>query len=86
MLATGVRIGEALGVQRSEIDFGAGTVNITSTIIRVKGEGLLRKPTKSMAGERTLALPTSAVDVLRRRFMAGARLDQPVFPSLVGTF
>lgn len=86
MLATGCRIGEALAVMWSEVDFKVGTVQITSTIIRVKGEGLLRKKTKSAAGERTLTLPASAVAVLRRRFMTGARLDQPVFPSVTGTF
>ena len=65
----------------SEVDFEAGTVEITSTIVRVKGEGLLRKGTKSRGGERVLPLPASAVAVLRRRFMSGARLDQPVFPD-----
>lgn len=80
MLATGVRIGEALAVIWSEVDFDAGTVQITSTLVRVKAEGLLRKGTKSRAGERTLPLPESAVAMLRRRFMAGARLDQPLFP------
>ena len=44
------------------------------------------KATKSRAGERTLALPMSAVAVLRRRFMTGARLDQPVFPDINGGF
>lgn len=86
MLATGVRIGEALAVVWSEVDFDAGTVKITSTLIRVKGEGLLRKGTKSRAGERALPLPESAVALLRRRFMTGARLDQPVFPSVDGGF
>lgn len=85
MLATGVRIGEALGVLWSEVDFDAGTVQISSTVIRIKGEGLLRKErTKSRAGERTLPLPVTAVAMLRRRFMTGARLDQPLFPSLTG--
>ena len=47
-----------------------------STVIRVKGEGLLRKPrTKSPAGERTLPLPMTVVAMLRRRYMSGARLD-----------
>lgn len=86
MLATGVRIGEALAVVWSDVDFEAGTVRITSTLVRVKGEGLLRKGTKSRAGERTLPLPVSAVAMLRRRFMSGARLDQPVFPSVEGGF
>jgi integrase len=33
-----------------------------------------------------LALPSSAVAVLRRRFMTGARLDQPVFSDVPGGF
>lgn len=86
MLATAVRIGEALAVIWSDVDFNAGTVRITSTLVRVKGEGLLRKGTKSRAGDRTLPLPESAVALLRRRFMTGARLDQPVFPSVDGGF
>jgi integrase len=86
MLATGVRIGEALAVLWSQVDFGAGTVQITSTLIRVRGEGLLRKGTKSRAGERTLPLPASAVAMLRRRFMTGARLDQPLYPDVFGGF
>ena len=86
MLATGVRIGEALAVVWSEVDFEAGAVKITSTLIRVRGEGLVRKGTKSRAGERTLPLPESAIALLRRRFMTGARLDQPVFPSVDGGF
>lgn len=86
MLATGCRIGEALAVLWSEVDLESGTVDISSTLIRVRGEGLLRKGTKSRAGERTLALPPSAVAVLRRRFMSGARLDQPLFPDVLGGF
>ena len=86
MLATGVRIGEALAVIWSDVDLDAGTVEITSTLIRVRGEGLLRKGTKTRSGERLLALPASAVAVLRRRFMSGARLDQPLFPDIRGGF
>ena len=52
----------------------------------MKGEGLLRKGTKSRAGERTLPLPVSAVSMLGRRFMTGARLDQPLFPDGNGGF
>lgn len=70
----------------SEVDFDAGTVQVTSTLIRVKGQGLLRKGTKSRAGERTLPLPVSAVAVQRRRYMTGARRDQPLFPDVLGGF
>jgi integrase len=68
------------------VDWHAETVQVTSTLIRVKGEGLLRKGTKTQAGERTLPLPVSAVALLRRRFMTGARLDQPLFPDVLGGF
>lgn len=86
MLATGCRIGEALAVIWSQVDLQSGVVEITHTIIRVKGEGLLRKSTKTTAGERVLQLPTSATSMLRVRFMAGARLDQPLFPDAIGGF
>jgi integrase len=33
-----------------------------------------------------LPLPPSAVAMLRRRFMTGARLDQPLFPDVHGGF
>jgi integrase len=86
MLSTGVRIGEALAAVWSEVDLEGGAVRVTSTLIRVRGEGLLRKRTKSRAGERTLPLPVSTVAMLRRRFMTGARLDQPLFPDVFGGF
>ncbi|HEX5728154.1 MAG TPA: site-specific integrase, partial [Microbacterium sp.] len=58
MIATGVRIGEALAVVWDQVDLVGGEVEITHTIIRVKGQGLLRKPTKSSAGERVLGYPS----------------------------
>jgi integrase len=54
-------------------------VDITHTIVRVKGEGLVRKVTKSRAGERALSLPKFAVSMLRARCAAGIRLGEPVF-------
>ena len=86
MLCTGCRIGEALATVWSDVDLDAGTVQITSTLVRIRGEGLLRKGTKTTNAERTLPLPPSAVAMLRRRFMSGARLDQPLFPDVLGGF
>jgi integrase len=86
MLCTGCRIGEALAALWSEVDLEAGTVQITSTLVRIKGEGLIRKGTKTTNAERTLPLPQSGVAMLRRRFMSGARLDQPLFPDVLGGF
>lgn len=86
MLATGVRIGEALAVIWSEVDLDEAIVGITSTMVRVKGKGLVRKPTKSSAGERVLGLPSWAVAMLFGRFSLGGRLDRPLFPDSLGGF
>ncbi|MET9268085.1 helix-turn-helix domain-containing protein [Kribbella sp. NPDC003557] len=94
MLCTGVRIGEALAVHWHQVDLEAGTAEITHTIVRVKGQGLLRKGTKSRAGERLLHLPNWALAVLRARHAAGIRarhatgirLDGPVFPDTHGGY
>lgn len=44
MLATGVRIGEALPVIWDAVDLDARTVEIHGTIIRIKGSGLIINP------------------------------------------
>ncbi|MFG1626267.1 helix-turn-helix domain-containing protein [Kribbella sp. NPDC049227] len=86
MLATGVRIGEALAVLWSQVDLEAGTVEITHTIARLKGEGLIRKTTKSKAGQRLLHLPNWAIATLRTRQTAGIRLDDPIFADTLGGY
>ncbi|MGW6195537.1 helix-turn-helix domain-containing protein [Kribbella sp. NPDC055110] len=84
MLATGVRIGEALAVLWHQVDLEAGTVEFTHTIARIRGEGLIRKATKSKAGERLLHLPNWAAAALRARHAAGIRLDEPIFADTHG--
>ncbi|NUR99167.1 MAG: helix-turn-helix domain-containing protein [Kribbellaceae bacterium] len=86
MLGTGVRIGEALAVLWEQVDLDAGKVEITHTIARIPGEGLLRKVTKSRAGERVLSLPRWAVSMLRTRQATGIRLDDPIFADALGGF
>lgn len=82
MLATGVRIGEALAVLWQDVDLEAGTVDVEHTIIRVRGVGLVRKGTKTEAGERTLPLPSWAVTMLKRR--AATFSHGPVFANADG--
>lgn len=86
MLGTGVRIGESLAVLGSQVDLDAGTVEITHTIARLPGQGLVRKAPKSKAGERALPLPDWAVAMLRRRHAAGIRLDEPIFADSLEGF
>jgi len=70
MLATGVRIGEALAVLWNQVDLEAGTVEITHTIARPPSEGLIRKATKSRTGEHPLSLPSLAAAMLCGRHTA----------------
>jgi integrase len=86
MLGTGVRIGEALAVLWSQVDLEAGTVDITHTIVRIKGEGLIRKPAKSKASNRQVGLPNWLLATLRTRTATGIRLDDPIFTDTTGGY
>ncbi len=84
LLATGVRIGEAIGVDWSSIDLEQATVEIDYKVMRVKGQGLQRvRRTKSDAGHRTLPLPVFAVHMLERRAAASGGTG-PLFPDSRG--
>ena len=84
LLATGVRIGEAIAVDWSSIDMDDATVEIDYKILRVKGQGLQRvRRTKSDAGHRTLPLPEFAVRMLERRRAASGGTG-PLFPDSRG--
>jgi len=65
MMATGVRIGEAHALYWKDVDLEAATVTINYTVGLAKGEGLVRKSTKTSAGERVLPLPSRAAERLR---------------------
>jgi integrase len=84
LLATGVRIGEAIAVDWSSIDLDRATVEIDYKVLRVKGAGLHRvRRTKSDAGHRTLPLPVFAQRMLERRREASGS-DGPLFPDSRG--
>ena len=84
LLATGQRIGECLAVTWLDVDLEHRRVSVDHTVIRVRGHGLVRKGTKTASGERTLLLPSWALDDLRRRHAVGVRLESPVFPDTRG--
>jgi integrase len=84
LLATGVRIGEAIAVSWDNIDLDHRVVEIDHKIMRVKGQGLLRvRQTKSMAGHRTLPLPHFAMRMLARRQVVSGGAG-PLFPDSRG--
>jgi integrase len=68
MVGTGARIGEAMAVRRTDVDFEAGTVTISATVQRLKGRGLiLQEHPKSDSSVRTLYLSADVVMMLERR-------------------
>lgn len=83
LLATGVRLGEALAFTWHDVDLAAGVVMIEGTVVWVKGRGLVRKTTKSSTSMRTLRLPGWCVAMLSRRY-SGQASSQPVFPDSRG--
>lgn len=87
LLATGLRIGEACAVRCENVDLDHGTVEVIGTVLRIKGGGLVLKPSpKSAAGERILELPTWAVAMIQKRYAQSSTKDgqlrlSPVFPA-----
>lgn len=68
MAATGMRIGEACAVMWEDLDLENGTVRVRGTVLRLRGQGLIIKPTpKTKAGERILELPSWCVELLVHR-------------------
>ncbi|WP_236789336.1 site-specific integrase [Amycolatopsis sp. GM8] len=88
MLATGVRIGEALALCWEDVDLDNGRASIRYTVVRVRGAGLQRKEPKTESGVRDLPLPSWAVEVLKRRHSIATAENRPgaspVFPDTFG--
>lgn len=59
-------------------------LDIDHTIVRLTGVGLVRKSTKTAAGERTLLLPAATLAMLRRRLADADDPAGPVFPDSAG--
>jgi integrase len=68
-----LRIGEATGLRRSDIDVVAGTIHIANNVVEVAGR-LHEGPPKTAAGRRAMHLPLSLVAELAKHLdrFAGA--------------
>lgn len=86
MLATGLRLGEALGVHWSDMDMTRGVVQVQRTVTRVKGEGLRASRLKSRTSYRALLLPDWCLAMLQERHERLGESDAPVFPDSVGGY
>ncbi|WP_336157672.1 tyrosine-type recombinase/integrase [Amycolatopsis sp. VC5-11] len=89
MLATGVRIGEALAVFWEDVDLERRTVLVDWKVVRIRGVGLRRvQQLKTDDGDRKLPLPEWAVSMLRERWRIaqedGRERASAVFPDSLG--
>ena len=92
---TGMRRGETVGRQWSDLDLDAGTLRVQRSLGRVKGQGLVSLRPKTDAGRRTLALGLPLVSALKahrnrqleERMQAGPAWQDTgyVFTTEIGT-
>ncbi len=62
---TGARRGEACGLMWPDVDLDARRAAIRRAAARVKGEGVIMLPPKTDRGQRSIALDSDTVDLLR---------------------
>jgi integrase len=86
MLATGVRLGEALGVRWSDLDPEHGTVSIERTVIRLRGKGLVAAKPKTRTSSRVLVLPNWCQQMLQLRRVRLGAFEGPIFADSLGGY
>lgn len=95
MGTTGLRKGEALGLQWDDIDLERGVLTVSRTVQRIHERGLVIGDPKTRGSERAFELAPQVVTILqahrrnqrRERLKAGSSWTDSgfVFPSTVGT-
>ncbi|MDG5803258.1 site-specific integrase [Streptomyces ossamyceticus] len=65
-LRTGLRKGELLGLHWEDLDLANGTASIRRSLQRTRTGGLTHLPTKTLASERRIALPTDCIRSLKK--------------------
>lgn len=86
ILATGLRLGEALGVRWSDVDLERGVLNVERTVVRLKGKGLVASRLKSRSSYRVLVLPGWCLTMLRNRRARLGVVAGPVFADTKGGY
>ena len=86
LLATGLRLGEALGIRWTDIDMDRGVMSVERTVLRTKGRGLRTSRLKSRTSYRVLVLPDWCLAMLKARRVRLGVIDGPVFPDVRGGY
>lgn len=87
LAATGLRRSELMALRWEDVDLDARVLSVTGSVVRVKGEGLLRQDRTKGGDQRSIPLPQFAVDALHRRkgSRQGPNTAGVIFPSSTGT-
>ncbi|HEX3785997.1 MAG TPA: tyrosine-type recombinase/integrase [Pseudonocardiaceae bacterium] len=87
-VATGERLGEALGAHWSDFDAEAKALTMTGNIIQVRGRGAVRNKGKSETADRTIPLPAWCARMLseRKATLGTVGPDAPIFPNTRGGY
>ena len=81
-----LRWGEAVALQRADMDMNTGTVRVRQTFGEIRGQGLVLGPPKSRAGRRTVSIPSVVMPAIRTHLdsYVGAAEDAFVFTGESG--
>jgi len=87
LAATGMRRSELLALRWQDCDLDGRVLTAAGSVVRLKGQGLVRQDRTKGGDERSVALPKFAVEVLRRRKdeWSGPNTAGVIFPSSTGT-
>lgn len=64
-VSTGLRMGEVLALQWSDVDLDRRELRVTKALQRVSGRGLMLAETKTRRSRRTIVLPVAVAEALR---------------------
>lgn len=66
LIATGLRIGEALALLKTDVDFEKSTVTVSKNIVFIRGKRIEQDTPKSKAGNRTVPIPFELCEELKK--------------------
>ena len=87
LAATGLRRSELLALRWEDVDLDGRVLTVAASVVRLKGEGLVRQDRTKGGDDRSVPLPQFAVDALHRRKggRPGPNTAGVIFPSSTGT-
>jgi integrase len=87
MAATGLRRSELLALRWEDVDLDRRVLSVNGSVVRIKGQGLIRQDWTKGRKKRSILLPRFAVDALHRRkgSRQGPNTAGVIFPSSTGT-